>query len=275
MGLIINDLSRNNRYGYAIHKRQTLTFKTTIPPKHQWVKTDDGSFTLFSEAFQETCHSSTGAKAETLFNYIVGCQIKEQLNTRKALSVLEVGFGLGIGFLMTYDELLHSSYPWKFLSLEIDQALLEWFRLEYKDHPFLKNLKWNGSILEAKTENIHLIILGGDARKTLPAFLDKNIQEIDAIYQDAFSPKKNPILWTTEWFELLKKYSNPGVILSTYSSSSSIRKSLLEAGWILNKGPQFGAKRASTRATLQGTSNPDILIQLKNSPTLALRDDNF
>lgn len=249
------------------------------PPNHQWVETADGSSTLFSEAFQEACHSTSGARAETLLHYIQGCQIEEKIKAREQLSILEVGFGLGLGFLTTFSVLEAQEKSWSFISLEIDEQLLEWFRLENLEHQFLKNLKWTElgqvKVLECKNDRIHLTILAGDARKSLPEFIKTSHSKWDAIYQDAFSPKRNPILWTTEWFRLLKNHSTPEVLLSTYSASSSIRKSLLEAGWILQKGEKFGPKRTSTRASLIGISDPDILLHLVRSPTPALRDDNI
>lgn len=245
------------------------------PPKHHWIDTEDGSRTLFSEAFQEACHSTSGARAETLLHYVEGCQVKH----KSPLIILEVGFGLGIGFLATFDSLIKEDKKWDFISLELDEELLEWFRLENRDHPFLKNLKWInvGEIktLQCINENINLIILCGDARKTLPSFINNSPMKWNAIYQDAFSPKKNPTLWTTEWFEFLKSHSTADVILSTYSSNSPVRKSLLEAGWIIQKGKTFGAKRSCTRALLQGASDPDILVQLTNTSTPALRDDKI
>lgn len=253
--------------------------KISLPPNHQWVETADGSQTLFSENFQEACHSTSGARAETLLHYIQGCQIVEKINTPDPLSILEVGFGLGIGFFTTYDILKEIKKPWSFLSLEIDEKLLEWFRLENLTHPFLKNLKWaeQGTlkVLECQDEMIDLKILCGDARKTLPTYTQISNARWSAVYQDAFSPKRNPILWTVEWFEFLKSYSTPDVLLSTYSASSSIRKSLLQAGWQLHKGEKFGPKRTSTRATLVGITDPEILLHLERSPTPALSDDNI
>lgn len=246
------------------------------PPGHQWVETQDGSFTLFSERFQEACHSSSGAREETLLHYLKGCQVEEKIETLSSLSILEVGFGLGIGFLTTYEVLEKSSTPWSFLSMEIDENLLEWFRQTHKDHAFLKKLKWEtkGEIktLSAKNDLIELTILCGDARQTLPTFTKALSQSWNCIYQDAFSPKRNPLLWTVEWFELLKAHSNSDVVLSTYSASTSIRKSLTKAGWKLHKGEKFGPKRTSTRATLSGESDPEIMLHLERSPVDAFTD---
>lgn len=249
-----------------------MSSNTTTPPKHQWVSTEDGSRTLFSEAFQEACHSTAGAREETLLHYINGCQIEAKIDTQASLSILEVGFGLGIGFLTTFEVLKDITKPWKFLSLEIDGELLEWFRLENLSHPFLRHLHWDGNLLKANNDQINLTIVCGDARVELPRYLLSNPESWDCIYQDAFSPKKNPTLWSVQWFKLLKAHSAPTVIVSTYSASTSIRKSLLQAGWTLQKGEKFGPKRTSTRASLQGVSDPEILLHLERSPALAITD---
>ena len=65
---------------------------------YRFVETEDGTKTLFSERFGEACHSTTGAKSETLLHYIHGCEITEKAK-QNSLSILEVGFGLGVGLL--------------------------------------------------------------------------------------------------------------------------------------------------------------------------------
>lgn len=242
-----------------------------LPPNHQWVETGDGSYTLFSEAFQEACHSTTGAREETLLHYVNGCQVEAKL-LQGELHILEVGFGLGIGFLITLEVLKKHDRPWSFLSLELDESLLEWFRLQNTQHPFLKDLKWENKILSVQNDYVDLKILCGDARVTLKEFIKTAPPKWNAIYQDAFSPKKNPVLWTVEWFELLKSHAQDSALLSTYSASTSIRKSLLESGWKLHKGEKFGPKRTSTRASLMGESDQDILQHLERSPVLSFKD---
>ena len=117
-------------------------------------------------------------------------------------------------------------------------------------------------------------ILIGDARISLPWFLENHSLRFHAIYQDAFSPKRNATLWTYEWFKLLKSASHQQVTLSTYSSSSSIRKSMIKAGWKVYKGEKFGPKRSSTRARLTGVTDPDIIEHLDRSPAMILTDEN-
>ncbi|WP_408099247.1 tRNA (5-methylaminomethyl-2-thiouridine)(34)-methyltransferase MnmD [Peredibacter sp. HCB2-198] len=249
-----------------------------LPPGHSLVETQDGSFTLFSEAFQEACHSTTGARAETLLHYVEGCQIKNKLGEFFPLVILEVGFGLGVGFLTTL-EVIGTDKPWHFISMEIDKNLLEWFRQKFADHDFLKHLTWKKvgdlELLEAESLGCKLTILAGDGRETLPRYVKEQPVKWHAIYQDAFSPKRNPILWTSEWFQFLKEHADQEVILSTYSASTSIRKSLAASGWKIKKGEKFGPKRTSTRATLTGETDPEIILQMERSPALVLSDSNI
>lgn len=251
---------------------------TSLPPGHQLVETQDGSYTLFSEAFQEACHSTSGARAETLLHYVEGCQIKRKLLQHDPLVILEVGFGLGIGFLTTLEE-ISTQKSWHFISMEIDKNLLEWFRLKFIDHSFLKHLQWKKEndleFLEAKCDDGQLTILAGDGRITLPKYVEMHSVKWHAIYQDAFSPKRNPILWTREWFDFLKTHSHIEVVLSTYSASTSIRKSLAASGWKIKKGEKFGPKRTSTRAILLGETDPEIILQMERSPALVLSDSNI
>jgi tRNA U34 5-methylaminomethyl-2-thiouridine-forming methyltransferase MnmC len=250
----------------------------TPPKNHMWLETLDGSRTLFSENFQEACHSLAGARDETLLHYIKGCSVEEKI-LKKNLTILEVGFGLGLGFLTTLETLEKLPNGFHFLSLEIDRNLVDWVMNEFEQKKIIWNLKRHdlnsNVIIEASFLKGILTVIVGDARETLPELLKQQDILIDAIYQDAFSPKKNPTLWTVEWFELLKKYSDPDVRLSTYSSSDSIRKSMVEAGWKLQPGEKFGSKRSSTRATLSDVSDPKILLNLDRSPTPAFTDKNI
>lgn len=237
--------------------------------QYQKVLTDDGSTTYFSEYFQEACHSTSGAMAETDLHYIKGCQIESKLDTDETISVLEVGFGTGIGYLQTKKLADSKQKLIYFYSFELDQHLVELFANQYK-----LNFTQEKNVFILKDSWIHLHIYVGNARETIKK-LQAGPQKFQAIYQDAFSPKKNSELWTTEWFKDLKTIAHETCIMSTYSSSSSIRKSMLAAGWKLYKGDKFGPKRSSTRARLTGKTDQDILAQLGRSPAPEITDQNF
>lgn len=231
--------------------------------------TEDGSFTLHSPLYGEDCHSLFGAKTETEIYYLQGCQVLEKLQQKKSIRILEVGFGIGLGLKTTYEKTSSLKLPVQFISLEIDQALIN-FVIEQnilKDFTITKK----STHLEITKDLFTAKILIGDARKTLPEF---NEFKFDVIYQDAFSPKRNSILWTVEWFQLLKEKSQTDTLMSTYSASSSIRKSMIEAGWAVKNGPKFSGKRSSTVAAFSGESDEEIVAHLKRSPVPLIWDES-
>lgn len=241
---------------------------------YELIPTDDGSYTVYSKLYGEACHSTSGAREETIKHYIQGCQLVSQSEKFSPINILEVGLGVGIGFQETLKALKNKKFH--FVSLEIDEALV----LFLKDNILeLRDLKLVDETQRAKRYHLQnqqftVDILVGDARVSLPWFVHRHELKFHAIYQDAFSPKRNATLWTYEWFALLQSASHSEVILSTYSASSSIRKALIKAKWRVYKGEKFGPKRSSTRARLTGVTDPDIIAHLERSPAITLTDAN-
>lgn len=242
-----------------------------INENYKIIKTNDGSYTYFSKRFAESCHSLSGAKEETLTHYVKGCKVSQKALEKPLTTILEVGFGTGLGFLTTKN--LFKSSKCTFISLEIDIELISLFEDKYKII-----LEQRDQVYTHKSEKIDLIIFLGNARNTIQdvkQYLHTNQLSLDCIYQDAFSPKKNSLLWTKEWFSTLRELSNNDCIMSTYSSASSVRKSMIEAGWNLYEGEAFGTKKSSTRARINGATENSILEKLDRSSALILTDKDL
>ena len=236
-----------------------------LPNHYKLILTDDGSETLFSEDFNEACHSTAGAIEETRFHYLQGCELEHLASKYDENNILEVGFGAGVGWSETKKFFLaRPQIKLNFFSLELDENLIPW------STPEAKRVEREGRISYHHTEmNTHLSVLIGDARQTIH---QHPLPPLHAIYQDAFSPKRNPALWTHQWFLGLKLMAHPECRLSTYSASVSIRKSLLKAGWNVKEGAAFAQKRSSTRANLFEPTNTELLTKL-NSHAIAALDD--
>lgn len=54
----------------------------------------------------------------------------------------------------------------------------------------------------------------------------------DIVFQDAFSPKKNKMLWTYEYFKRLFEITSKDCIITTYSQNSSMLYSAYLAGFM-------------------------------------------
>ena len=248
------------------------------------IKTEDNTETVWSEFFDEACHNLSGAYDETIHNYIQGCNIDKRFTQNNDFTILDVGFGVGIGLKAVIDQLeLNPNFKntVTYYSIEMDQALLDWSLKTTL--PFLNLEQGLNSTRTEKVnfyfgqyKNIDIKIFIGDGRSTLPlAFSNQQILPIHAIFQDAFSPKKNPSLWTVEWFSFLKCISHPTVLLSTYSASVSIRKSLLAAEWNIENTKGFKTKKTMTKANLQNPTALELIEQLDRSPALELHDKSI
>lgn len=282
---------------------------------YSYVETSDGSLTLHSDFFDENFHNLKGAYEETLYTYIDGSKLsrifENETHRPNSFSILEVGFGMGLG-LYALDRFvseqnsskLKSHVQLNFISFEIDRELILWQRendqrsenlyspsliptLAHWQTKTFKILQEEFEYLEISldlSEKISFtgILLLGDGRKVLPAWM-KHCEAISfpwpkfqAVFQDAFSPKKNPDLWTVEWFTDILKHSSQDVILSTYSSATAIRRSLYEAGWCIYHQKGFAHKKSMTIATANeeifGKMEPDLKAKIQNTPIPPYRD---
>lgn len=248
--------------------------------QYKIIETEDKTKTVWSEFFDENCHNISGAHDETLHNYIHGCNIPEQINSQQILHVLDVGFGVGIGLRTLIDYLkeneIHST-SLLYTSIELDEDLFLWAISEnLKEYTFVKTNNYYEAILLIHQKELKAKIFIGDGRVTLrEAHLKGEIIPFSAIFQDAFSPKKNPILWSVEWFRDLHAMSREDVYMSTYSSAIGIRKSMLEARWEVFNSPGFGKKRTMTIARLTGKTDQKLYDRIYDSPILPIWDKDI
>ncbi|RYZ90589.1 MAG: hypothetical protein EOP04_03455 [Proteobacteria bacterium] len=233
--------------------------------KIEQVLTDDGSFTIRHPDYDEEFHSKSGARRETYELYMLasGYRARLQAPERDEMGVLDVGLGLGYNALMTIDLWMQSpgTAGLTLLSLEHTEALLEaltssdtawkegwsdeWKKWSLalkrsKDHPNI----WKTSFAHPLTAQIlSWTARVGDARDA-----DFHGQAFDFVWQDAFSSKKNPELWTPSWFAKILGASKETVSLVTYSVARSVRDSLELAGWSQERFDSGGTKKKWLRA---------------------------
>jgi len=201
------------------------------------IKTKDDSNTLYSDKYNETFHSISGALEEAEKKFIEPCKVKS------GMKILDIGFGLGYNSGMA----VFKAKKIEIISLENDINVLEelqkidvpsWFKESYKI------IKKAAKELEYKDNDVFIKILLGDARETIKKIEDK----FDAVFLDPFSPPKNPELWTVEFFKEIKKKMKENAVLSTYSCAGKVRRNLKEAGFEVKDGPIVGRRAPGTIA---------------------------
>ncbi|MCX6109106.1 MAG: MnmC family methyltransferase, partial [Proteobacteria bacterium] len=57
------------------------------------------------------------------------------------------------------------------------------------------------------------------------------------VWQDPFSPEKNPPLWEAAWFSRVRATAAPSCVLMTYSVAGPVRRALAAAGWSWKRLP--------------------------------------
>lgn len=232
------------------------------------IKTADGSYTLLHRGVGECYHSLSGAAQEARALYVEASGLRQRLlDPINALHTLDVGLGLAYNACATIEAWWQAAAPPPLLlvSLEQDAALLpllqtgqgawqqgfpplwlQWCRGLQQ----LQDGLWAANFVHPQTsQTLQWRVLVGEGQQRLQEW---HAQEASAqwhmIWQDPFSPTKNPPLWTCEWFKLLAASSHKGAVLMTYSVARLVRDNLAAAGWGVQKIPSLGRKRCWLQA---------------------------
>jgi tRNA U34 5-methylaminomethyl-2-thiouridine-forming methyltransferase MnmC len=114
------------------------------------------------------------------------------------------------------------------------RALLRERQIEFQDGA--RRVRWELHVADFPAW------LSSDAARAVPA--------PHAIFHDAFSPAKNPAMWTLPMFARLFALLDPArpCALATYSRSTLVRVTLLLAGFFVGRGAASGPKEETTLA---------------------------
>ncbi len=197
------------------------------------VTTRDGSHSLYRPDLDEQYHSAFGAIQESMHVFIK-CGY-DAIPTKK-LQVFEVGFGTGLNALLSFLKAMEEQKEVKYFSIE-----------KYPLSPELTNQLNYPSILEpgssAIFENIHQSAWDVDIpigqfvlHKIHGDILTSQIPSgNDLVYFDAFSPDKDPLLWSEEIFRKIYDSMNAGGVFVTYSAKGEVRRRLISCGFRVEK----------------------------------------
>lgn len=234
-----------------------MSFNDTL---HTMVQSEDGSFTAYSKEFDEHYHSTKdGALQESLQKHVIPALL--HVRDKDEISILDICFGLGFNTLATlyYMKLMGIKKKLTIYSPEFDKELIASLKNfqypdifdEFKD--IIYALSSSGEYKDERLHSegtLHVSLYLGDARE----FLRTCKQTFDIVYQDAFSPSSNPILWTQEYFRDIARVIKEDGILTTYSISLATRLALHVNGFHIYLYAPEGC-RSSTLASLSPLKN--------------------
>jgi len=229
---------------------------------YQLVGLKNGGQTLFSSSYGEKMHPGLGPAAEADLLYVRQLQICERLQkTSGEFVVWDVGLGGAANAIATLRATREIPGTLHIISFDNTREPLE-FALE--NAAALKYLDgYEIQVAEllqknrAEFQNENLRVVWEFYCCDFPALLQARITNREsqipaphAIFFDAFSPAKNPAMWTLPVFRNLFRALDPDrpCALTTYSRSTMVRATLLLAGFFVGAGHATGTKEETTVA---------------------------
>ncbi|HSR73812.1 MAG TPA: MnmC family methyltransferase [Sulfurovum sp.] len=205
-----------------------MNYDASLREQKTLVRCEDGTNTLFSVEFDEPYHSTKdGAMHESLEKHVKPALALTK--DKEQLTILDICFGLGYNTFATIYQVKQLQLNTKIhiLSPEFDEGLvrsLDTFDFPPEFESIKHIIKAISTQLYYEDEQFRIEVLLGDARESIP----KIEKKIDIIYQDAFSPAHNPLLWTKEYFADIRRISQEDALLTTYSTAAAVRLGLYE-----------------------------------------------
>ena len=216
--------------------------------------------------------SASGGLAESHHVFLLGNRLPErwqQLNGKR-FHIGELGFGSGLNFLQSW-KLWETTAPpdanLHYLAFELHplepQALQRVLNLWASLSPWSEKLR---AVYPEPVPGLHRLQLSprvtldlylGDVLQGLREYQPAFRRGIDCWFLDGFSPLCNARMWSLTTLRELRRHSNKGATLSSYSVAGTLRRSLTALGFRPEKLPGFAAKREMLYATLSNTTTDE------------------
>jgi tRNA U34 5-methylaminomethyl-2-thiouridine-forming methyltransferase MnmC len=220
----------------------------------QIVKTEDGSNTIFNSEVGENYHSKHGALQESRHVFLKS-GLEYFLENKKVdeVSILEVGFGTGLNFLLSAEhcseqkisldytgieayplseEMIDQTGYGQYISVELWQEFVNSYPVSLKQPVNLN------SFCQLQTAHCELENFQSD-------------KKYDIIYFDAFASAYQPELWDEEAITHTLHFLKPGGVFVTYAITGNLKRIIKGLGLKVEKAPGAPGKREMLRARNQ------------------------
>lgn len=213
--------------------------------------TADGSNTLFNETIGEHYHSAHGALQESKHVFInAGLKYAIEQNDAKDISILEVGFGTGLNFILSFSHCEEQAIRLNYTGIEaypLTREILE--KTNYSEYV-------SGDLWKKFIDNYDLAI---NNTQPLSSHCDLQIahtkldkfntdKRFDVVYYDAFSVQHQPAMWTDEIIAHTCNLIEPGGVFVSYAITGKLKRAVKACGFTIEKLPGAPGKREMLRA---------------------------
>lgn len=217
-----------------------------------FVITGDGSKTIFNSAVGENYHSRHGALQESTHVFInSGLHYFLADTNTQSVSVLEVGLGTGLNFLLSADFCTSKQIALEYTGIEAYPLSTEMIcQTGYQQ--YISPKLWDDFLSWYPSSINHLIDVNEfcqlkTAHCKLPEF--ESAELYDIIYFDAFAAGHQPEMWGEEAIHHTIQFLKPGGVFVTYAITGNLKRMLKALGLKVEKAPGAPGKREMLRAT--------------------------
>jgi len=223
------------------------------------VKLANGSHSVHSLAHHETFHPVVGPMVEAESLYLRQLRLAERLKKHTGEFVIwDVGLGAAANVVTVLRGLRDQPGHLRFLSFDHTPEPLAFALQHVEELGYLEGYEAAAQTLlrEGKTRfTTGALTVDWELQLAdFPSLLASSAAELfprpHAIMFDAFSPARNPAMWTLPLFTRLFQLLDPArpCALPTYSRSTILRVTLLLAGFFVGAGHPTGEKEETTIA---------------------------
>lgn len=257
----------------------------TAAEQYRLVRLANGTYSLRSETHGETFHPVIGPMAEAEALYVQQTRLPARMERcAREFVIWDIGLGAAANALAALRATRQVRGQVRLVSFDRTLRPLA-FALEHADalgyfddfRESLEGLMRTGQTIKTEAHRIihwelhladfpvwieqavkHRLGMGAPLDATKAAFPSRPLAPApDAILFDAYSPAKNPAMWTLPLFTRLYSLLDPArpCSLATYSRSTLLRATLLLAGFHVGRGHATGEKEETTVAA----NTPELL----------------
>jgi len=217
-----------------------------------FVITGDGSKTIFNPAVGENYHSRHGALQESthvflnsgLRYFLAGTDVQH-------VSILEVGLGTGLNFLLSADFCTAKQIHLEYTGIEaypLDKSMIGQTGYD----AYVSSQLWDEFQSWYPSSINHLVKINPYCQlKTAHCKLDafESAEQYDVIYFDAFAVAHQPEMWEDTAINHIAGFLKPGGVFVTYAITGNLKRMLKALGFKVEKAPGAPGKREMLRAT--------------------------
>lgn len=226
----------------------------------QIVTTADGSKTIYNSEVGENYHSRHGALQESQHVFL-NSGLKYFLESKQkvsatggdlegAVSILEVGFGTGLNFLLSADYCRAEKISLNYTGIEaypLDNDLINQTGYgQYISAPVWDSFIDHYPELLKNSVKVNNHCQLQIANRKLTDFNES--RQYNVIYFDAFASARQPEMWDEEAITHTVKFLKPGGVFVTYAITGNLKRMLKNLGLKVEKAPGAPGKREMLRA---------------------------